>query len=281
MGKTSGDGDVLLSIASDSGGPHVSYAVGGALSTLSFEDGLPEEPTFRRARRGGGPRGRVRGFSRASRLRLQRRQAQIDRTAFRGFGGKTFFVTLTYGEVWPEGFAACKAHLKALRKRIVRRFGRFAAFWRWGVQRRGAWHVHLLIYAPPSFCKLKELRSFIACAWREVIGEVPDEHHSAGTCVGQLRTWKAMDRVGRYIAKEEEFPEGVTGRTWGVWSEELLPVRWETVRVGLEDAFRIRRVLRRLARRRGTGPLRRLTVFVRYQNVVRLLGFLGYPHEGP
>ncbi len=282
MGEASRDGDVLLSIASDSGGAHVSYAVGGALSTLSFEEGVPEGPTSPRARRGGGPRGRVRGFSRASRLRLLRRRAQIDRTAFRGYGGKTFFITLTYGEVWPEDFAACKAHLKALRKRIVRRFGRFAAFWRLGVQRRGAPHVHLLIYAPPSFCKLKELRRFIASAWREVIGEIPEEDHSAGTCVDQLRTWRATERVGRYIAKEEKFPAGlITGRVWGVWGEELLPVRWETIRVGFEDAFRIRRALRRLAGRRGTGPLRRLTVFVRHQNVVRLLAFLGYRDEGP
>ena len=71
----------------------------------------------------------------------------------------------------------------------------------------------------------------------------------------------------------------VTGRIWGVWNEKLLPIRWETVRVSLRDAFRIRRVYRRLARRKGTGPLRRLTVFVGYDNVVGLLTFLGYRLE--
>ena len=30
---------------------------------------------------------------------------------------------------------------------------------------------------------------------------------------------------------------------------------------------------------RGRGRLRRLTVFVRHENVVRLLEFLGYPQE--
>ena len=39
---------------------------------------------------------------------------------------------------------------------------------------------------------------------------------------------------------------------------------------------RLRRWHRRLAKEKGTGSLRRITVFVSYENVVRLLGFLGY-----
>ena len=82
------------------------------------------------------------------------------------------------------------------------------------------------------------------------------------------------------MAKPEWFPEGVeTGRVWGVWSEELLPVRWETVRVSLKDAYRIRRIYRRLAKMRGRGRLCQLTVIVRHENVVRLLAFLGYRQE--
>ena len=82
------------------------------------------------------------------------------------------------------------------------------------------------------------------------------------------------------MAKEEEFPAGVvTGRVWAVWNADLLPVRWETVHVSLQDAYRIRRVFRRLARVRCAGHLCRLTVFVRYENVVRLLEFLGYRLE--
>ena len=61
-----------------------------------------------------------------------------------------------------------------------------------------------------------------------------------------------------------------------IWNEELLPVRWETVQVSLREAFRIRRIYRKLAKRKGGGPLRRITVFVRYENVIRLLEFLGY-----
>jgi hypothetical protein len=79
------------------------------------------------------------------------------------------------------------------------------------------------------------------------------------------------------LAKEVGFPEGMqTERIWGKWNADLLPVRWETVQISLKDAYRIRRVFRRLARMRSTRPFCRLTVFVRYENAVRLLGFLGY-----
>jgi hypothetical protein len=60
---------------------------------------------------------------------------------------------------------------------------------------------------------------------------------------------------------------------------EMLSVRWETVKVGFKDAYKIRRIYRRLAKMRGRGHLRRLTVFVRHENVMRLLEFLGYRQE--
>ena len=64
-----------------------------------------------------------------------------------------------------------------------------------------------------------------------------------------------------------------------MWNEELLPVQWETVQVSFKDAFRLRRIYRRLAKRKGSGSLRRITVFVRHENVVRLLEFFGYRLE--
>jgi hypothetical protein len=51
------------------------------------------------------------------------------------------------------------------------------------------------------------------------------------------------------------------------------------VKISLEAAYRIRRVYRSLARMRGRGHLRSLTVFVRHENVVRLLEFLGYRQQ--
>jgi len=80
--------------------------------------------------------------------------------------------------------------------------------------------------------------------------------------------------------KRGDVSRGVAdGQDLGVWNEELLPVRWETAQVSLRDALRIRRIYRKLAKRKGSGSLRRITAFVRHENVGRLLEFLGYRVE--
>jgi hypothetical protein len=257
---------------------YVSSAVGGSLSTLSFEDTKTRNQLSPRKRHGRGTRDGIRGFSRTSRRNLLRRLASINRAAFKAFKGRLISITLTYPHEYPEDPVVCKNHLKALRKRLQREYGIFAAFWRLGIQRRGAWHFHLLLFVGQSVGSVGELRRFISSCWYEVTGKVSEGHLRTGTRVEAVKKWKqATSYVERYMAKPEEFPEGLhTGRIWGIWNEELLPVRWETAEVSLRDAFRIRRIYRKLASRKGSGSLRRITVFVRYENVVRLLEFLGY-----
>jgi hypothetical protein len=116
----------------------ISSSVRGSVSTLTFEATTPRNYWISPPRRrGGGIRERVRGFSRASRSNLLRRLASINRPAFRAFKGRIIFVTLTYPGEWPEDTEVCKRHLKALRKRLQRESGTFAAFWRMGILRRG------------------------------------------------------------------------------------------------------------------------------------------------
>src|SRR5215217_7282671 len=260
---------------------YVSSAVGGSVSTLSFEDTKASNRLSPSRRHGRGTGDRVRGFSRESRTNLLRRLASINRGAFKAFKGRVIFVTLTYPKQYPEDPELCKRHLKALRKRLQREYEPFAAFWRLGIQKRGAWHFHLLLFVGPSIGSIDKLRRFISSSWYEVVGKVSEGHLHAGTRVVAVRKWKqATSYVERYMAKPEEFPEGLqTGRIWGVWYEELLPIRWETIEVSLRDAFRIRRIYRKLARRKGSGSLGRMTVFIRHENVVRLLEFLGYQLE--
>ncbi len=266
---------------SDQGYAYLSSAVGGSVSSLSFEDHGASNRVYPGNGRSRGVRGKVRGFSGVSRRNLLRRLASINRRAFRAFEGRLISVTLTYPCEYPEDPEVCKGHLKALRKRLQRKYGKFAAFWRMGIQKRGAFHFHVLLFVPRSFGRVDTLRHFVSSSWYEVCGEVSEGHLRAGTHVERVRGWKmATSYAERYLAKEEHFPSGLeTGRIWGVWNEELLPVRWETAKVGLRDAYRIRRVYRKLARRKGSGRLRRLTVFIRYENVVRLLEFLGYRLE--
>jgi hypothetical protein len=255
---------------------YVSSAVGGSVSTLSFEDTTTKNQLSSHRCCGGGIRARVRGFSRESRTNLLRRLASINRAAFQAFKGRLISITLTYPHEYPEDPELCKRHLKAFRKRFQREYGSFAAFWRLGIQQRGAWHFHLLLFVESSVGSIGELRRFISSSWYEVTGKISEGHLRAGTRVEPVKRWReATSYVERYMAKPEEFPEGLqTGRIWGIWNPKLLPVRWETVQVSLRDAFKIRRIYRKLAKKKGSGSLRRMTVFVRYENVVRLLEFL-------
>jgi hypothetical protein len=182
------------------------------VSTHSFENTTTKNRLSSHRRCGDGIRDRVRGFSRTSRRNLLTRLASINRGAFKAFRGRILFVTLTYPKQYPEDPELCKRHLKALRKRLQRKFKSFAAFWRLGIQKRGAWHFHLLLFVGPYFGSVGELRSSISSAWYEVTGKM-------------------------------------------------------------------RRIYRKLARRKGSGSLRRITVFVRHENVVRILEFLGYRLE--
>src|ERR671913_998411 len=260
---------------------YVSSSVGGSVSTLSFEETITKNQLVPPKRHGRGIRDRVRGFSRESRRNLLRRLASINRAAFKAFKGRLISITLTYPHEYPEDPEVCKNHLKALRRRLQRKFGDFAAFWRLGIQKRGALHFHLLLFVGPSFGPIGELRRFISSSWHEVTGKVSEGHLRTGTRVEAVKKWKeATSYAERYMAKPEEFPEGLeTGRIWGIWNKELLPIRWEKVEVSLRDAFKIRRIYRKLAGRKGSGSLRRITVFVRHENVVRLLEFLGYRVE--
>jgi hypothetical protein len=230
--------------SSHQGTAYVSSSVGGSVSTLSFEETKTSNRLSPCKHRGGGIRSRVRGFSRASRRNLLRRLASINRAAFKAFKGRLISITLTYPHEYPEDPEVSKNHLKALRRRLQRRFGEFAGFWRLGIQKRGALHFHLLLFVGPSIGPIGELRRFISSSWYEVTGKISEGHLRAGTSVDVVKRWKQVTSyVERYLAKPEEFPEGLqTGRIWGIWNEELLPVRWETAQVSLRDAFRIRRI---------------------------------------
>jgi hypothetical protein len=201
----------------------------------------------------------------------------MDYTSFE----KIYFITLTYPDECPDVYT-CKAHLKAFRKRLTRKFGDFAAVWRLGIQSRGFWHFHLLVFAPHSFGSLKELRQFIASSWYEATGKISEGHLVVGTNVELIRTPKSLNYVGRYLARKESFPETVqTGKIWNVWNKKLLRPQWETTEVSREEAYRIRRVFRRLARKRGTGPRRKVQVFIRHETVAKLLECLKEDKEYP
>jgi hypothetical protein len=139
-----GGSDNSLLDSSEKGCAYLSSAVGGSLSSIFCDDYRSSSQINSCRKHSQGIRGKVKGFSRLSRRNLLRRLASINRRAFRSFNGRLISITLTYPHEYPEDPKVCKNHLKALCKRLKRKYGEFATFWRMGIQKRGAFHFHLL-----------------------------------------------------------------------------------------------------------------------------------------
>ncbi len=230
---------------------------------------------------GGGTRGHISGFSKASRRRLQRLLAVIDQ----GRQAVPLFVTLTYPGEFPSDPAVCAGHLRAFRARMHRRYGKFAAVWRKEYQRRGAPHYHLLLFLD----RLPEqLRADVSRLWYEVVASGDERHLRAGTQVVQVKSWRgARGYAAKYMGKLETLhasadplvglPQGSTGRLWGVWNRALLPITAEQYYVNLRGYFLIRRCLRRLSHQRSTHRMVSMSAFVGHSNVLRLLAYSQQP----
>jgi hypothetical protein len=168
------------------------------------------------------------------------------------FQAKAFSVTLTYPRSWPRDPATWKKDLDTFGKRLRRRYPTLSAVWRMEFQGRGAPHFHLILFLPrPLRPPWSGLRRFVARSWYESCGKPCDEHLNAGTTVKPLFSTEKL---------QADVPD--PGRLWGVWGRNRIPVDWETVRIGLQEAIKLRRVLRRLALLKGSGPLRSMQVFV-------------------
>jgi hypothetical protein len=120
--------------------------VEGSVFTLSIEENGIESRATPYRNYGRAIRGRIRHFSRSSRRNLLRRLASINRSAFRAFKGRLIPITLTYPHKYPEDPEVCKNPLKALPQRLEKECGDFVGFWRSSIQRRGTFHVHVLLF---------------------------------------------------------------------------------------------------------------------------------------
>jgi hypothetical protein len=206
---------------------------------------------------------------------LQRILASIDRSSVK----IPLFVTLTYPADYPTAPTTHAAHLRAFRERLVRRYGKMAAVWRKEYQRRGAAHYHLLLFLTAD---RKELREFVSRAWYEVVGSGDERHLAAGTQVVEVKSWRGVrGYAAKYMGKLErlephQVPTGdplpsLTGRLWGVWYRDLLPIFAESYQMTLRGFFRCRRVLRRLSGQRSRHQIATFSAFAEHGTVLKLL----------
>ncbi len=280
--KKKSRGNVSPGLFTAHNSPHnaqITSAIGGSLSQLTFpkKHKKGDVPT----RRGGGTRAVVEGLSNSSRLRFLRELASIN---FSKIQRRVLFTTLTFPRgKWPSDPKIWKRNLQKFKQRLDRKYGKTSGFWRLELHGEDGSlnpHFHLLLVLDQPHISndaLADMRAFVANAWYCACGQISDNHLMAGSQVKRVRSRRDWDHLTRYIAKKEKLQDEslTTGRVWGVWSKDLLPVEHETIEISIVDAIKIRRWLRRLARkRRGMGPLLRQQVFIRYENMTRILNYL-------
>jgi len=252
--------------------PSVEWASGGSLVSLKIPWASSTPP--------GGSRGRVVGFSKASRRRMLRLVNSIDRRQVEP--DQVLFVTLTYPGEWPRDPQAWKRHLEAFRMRLERRWGRMPVLWKLEFQKRGAPHWHLLLIVPAERVGLvRALRKWTAQAWYEVVKSGDVRHLKAGTQVDRVRTWRGVvSYCGKYLGKEVAAPcdpetgeVWSTGRIWGVWRREMLPIEMQEKLITYQQAYRMRRIIAR-AKKWNIRGRRGLTCFLRSDTTERILRWL-------
>ena len=167
-------------------------------------------------------RGKVKGFSKASRRRMIKTCARLGNAV-------PIFLTLTYGKRYPSDPKQWKRHLDTFGKRLVRYNPNLSAIWRLEPQKRGAPHYHLLIYQSNGKAPFVP-KKWIAKAWSEVLGSYSDSKHLvAGTRIESLDSSRgAAFYVSKYCAKlpeDDDFPEEwkKAGRLWGIINKKSVP----------------------------------------------------------
>jgi hypothetical protein len=198
----------------------------------------------------GGTRGKIIGFSFASRRRLLQTISKVRLDA-----QLPIFVTLTYSESFPSPIES-KKHLDIFRKRLLRKFCDAGYIWKLEPQQRGAPHYHLLVWG----CDFAELKNFVPQAWYEIAGnnDIRHLHFHLGLyknqhCVSQVRSRKGvLAYASKYLGKTFEvagWDEIYTGQFWGVIRKQNIPFGQSMIMyITLRDANIWMRYQKRFAR---------------------------------
>ncbi len=275
---------------------------------------LKAPSSYKPEHRGGGQRGKIQEFSRASRRRMMGMVNSINYSKI----SLPYFVTLTYHHDWPEDPGERKEQVKGLKKRIERVWGSVSYIYRQEHQRRGAPHFHLLLWlhAPEQHIqhpgqRLMRLQNNISWWWNEIADPGNMKHLDAGTNVSSCRNLRHLNGyLSKYVAKVETLAAGIgaAGKSWGISDpcqrgcdpgckksdHGWLPVEPVMVKIEAHEFIALRRILRHLSRQRSYEHLSRddagevlgyriqgMSAFVLAATTTRLLEVLGYYANAP
>lgn len=166
-----------------------------------------------------GKHGNITMFSSASRKKLLRYMARIDRSKL---DYAPLFVTLTYGSDYSEDPRECKRHLDNFLKRLAYKFPNSATVWRAEFQKRGALHFHMIVFCVKYICM-----DWLAKAWNGVV-DGDEDHLKAGTSVERSNGYKhTIGYCSKYVAKktdsrlDDDLKVKEIGRHWGISNREV------------------------------------------------------------
>lgn len=216
-------------------------------------------------------RGVITRFSPRSRVRMMRKTGQI-----RGLA-RPYFLSLTYPGEFEVSPNRVKAHLFALRKRIVRRFPHAGIIWRLELKKRKSGlsegeivpHYHMVLWGMKVYPS--SMYAIINRMWWEIVWtEYEDmplkmplkskmtieqrDHAEHGVDVKLLPDFRAvLAYVSKYAAKTEDDETGEHwGRRWGVCGRVDIS---KSIHWGLtwDEHIRFRRGLRKLLEKRKSA----------------------------
>jgi hypothetical protein len=211
--------------------------------------------------KGGGKRGKVRGYSKQSKRKFDGILAEIDRNK------QALFNTLTFPDEYfemTEDYKDWKVKLNNLIKRFRREFPKAGIIWKLELKKRLSGkhinelfpHYHLLTYN----VEYQKMLAWLAVNWWEVCGKLSDQHLAAGTRV-EIAGKGAARYISKYMGKDIEFGNMDTGRCWGVINPENIPfVKAILCELTEEEAVKLIRYMRRYARIHGRD-MKCLTIF--------------------
>lgn len=202
---------------------------------------------------GGGLRGSCNGFSIAAQRRMKQTLGRLDFRPYRSQRptsrlASAVFVTLTYPAYFPADHSEVKRHLNTLCVRLQRRRWFRGLVWKYELQRRGAPHLHCILFLhrdlpigqSPRMGRNSDgsgLRGWFARAWHDIIFP-PDLPHRPEWMRHHLYFGHRVEpiynpgggRLAAYLSKYMGKSHGgggysadhtttATGRCWGVRGE--------------------------------------------------------------
>jgi hypothetical protein len=191
------------------------------------------------------PRGKITEWSAASRGRLKRLLATIEREEL----ASALVVTLTYPAEFPapENHEVYKKHIHFFQIYLRRKWPTCSGVWKLEFQSRGAAHYHLMLFGLAGV-ELEAVRTWVRETWYRIAHNGDKHQGVAGTQVDAIKhAGGAMSYLVKYLNKgDQTMPGNFTGRYWGKHNQVHLPtVEPVTEELDEKTANQFRRIARK------------------------------------